>query len=198
VVRDPAGIVSSAAAATPETFSGFNSIVFEIVGQKFLGIGFVDIDRTKRSFRVICLNPMGVKLFDLSGDERSTTTNFALEPLAKAGDIAAAVGNDIRRVYFDLAPRSNATPRWADGDLVYGGGVPGGYAEHVFSGGSGELIEKRFYDEQLISWQVTYHDYRERGGKRIPGTIVMTSYQGGYRLTIREKEQTVDEDQNAD
>jgi hypothetical protein len=194
----PAEVVARSVAATPEKFSGFNSIVFEIAGQKFLGIGFIEIDRQERSFRVICLNPMGVKLFDLSGSDRGTTMNFAIEPLAKAGDIATAVANDIRRIYFDLAPRAAATPRAGKHRLIYGGGVPGGYQEHIFAGSSGDLVEKRFYDDQLISWQVTYHDYRESGGRRTPATIAITDYKSGYQLTIREKEQPVDDDQTTD
>jgi outer membrane biogenesis lipoprotein LolB len=195
--RGPAEIVAQAAAATPAKLNQFNSIVFEFAGQKFLGIGFMEIDRQERSFRVICLNPMGVKLFDLSGNDNGTTMNFAIEPLARAGDIATAVGNDIRRIYFDLTPRANATPRPGKHRLTYGGGVATGYQEHLFAG-TGDLVEKRLYDDQLISWQVTYHDYREKGGKRSPGTIVFTDYRNGYQLTIREKEQTVDNDQATD
>ena len=193
----PAEVAARSVAATPEKFSGFNSIVFEFAGQKFLGIGFIEIDRKERSFRVICLNPMGVKLFDLSGNDRGTTMNFAIEPLAKAGDIATAVANDIRRIYFDLAPRDNATPRAGQERLVFGGGVPGGYQEHIFNG-RGDLAEKRRYDDQLIAWQVFYQDYRESGGKRTPATIVITDYKSGYQLTIREKEQPVDDDQTTD
>jgi len=185
---EPAGVVERARAATPDSFSQLNSIVFEFAGQKFLGLGFVEIDRRERSFRVICLNPMGVKLFDLSGNDRGTTMNFAIEPLANLGNIAAAVGHDIRRIYFDLDPRSNATPRPGQYRLIYGGGTPTGYQEHVFAGASGDLVEKRFYDDQLISWRVGYYDYREKEGKRSPRSIVITDYKNSYQLTIREKE----------
>lgn len=192
--KNPAAVVDHFRSAVAEKFNGFNSIVFEFAGQKFLGIGFIEIDRRERSFRVICLNPMGVKLFDLSGDDRGTTMNFAIEPLAKQGDIAAAVAHDIRRIYFDLVPADNATPRVGNFHVVYGGGTPGGYQEHLFAGSSGDLVEKRQYDEGLISWSVGYFDYREKEGKRAPRGIVITDYAKGYQLTIREKEQAVEED----
>lgn len=191
--REPSAVVQGFREATPESFSQLNSIVFEFAGQKFLGIGFLEIDRRERTFRVICLNPMGVKLFDLSGNDRGTTMNFAIEPLAGLGNIAAAVGHDIRRIYFDHIPPENATPRMGRDRLVYGGGTPLGYQEHIFAGAGGDLVEKRLYDDQLISWRVGYYDYRERGGKRSPGGIVITDYRSGYQLTIREKEQPVEE-----
>jgi hypothetical protein len=178
----------------PETVSSLNSVVFDYAGITFLGLGFVEIDRSKGTFRVICLNPMGVKLFDLSGDMNSTTTNFAIEPMAKYGEIGAAVAADIRRIYFDLLPSSNAEPRRGEYRVIYGSATPNGYQEHIYAGVEGDLIEKRFYYDQFISWQVTYHDYLNIGGKRYPQGIVLTNYRDGYQLVVREKEHEVEKD----
>ena len=178
----------------PETVSSLNSVVFDYAGITFLGLGFVEIDRSKGSFRVICLNPMGVKLFDLSGDKNSTTTNFAIEPMAKYGEIGAAVAADIRRIYFDLLPSPNDEPRRGEYRVIYGSATPNGYQEHIFAGVEGDLIEKRFYYDQFISWQVTYHDYLNIGGKRYPQGIVLTNYRDGYQLVIREKEHEFEKD----
>lgn len=179
----------------PETVSSLNSVVFDYAGINFLGLGFVEIDRSKSSFRVICLNPMGVKLFDLSGDKYSTTTNFAIEPIAKYGEIGVAVAADIRRIYFDLLPPSNAEPRKSEYRVIYGSSTPDGYQEHIYAGVDGDLIEKRFYKDQFISWQVTYHDYRSIGGKRYPQGMVLTNYSDAYQLVIREKEHEFEKDQ---
>jgi hypothetical protein len=179
----------------PETVHSLNSVVFDYAGINFLGLGFVEIDRSKDSFRVICLNPMGVKLFDLSGDRSGTTTNFAIEPIAKYGEIGAAVAADIRRIYFDLLPPSGTEPRRGEYRVSYGSSTPTGIQEHIYAGVEGDLIEKRFYSDQFISWQVTYHDYRNIGGKRYPYGIVLTNYRDGYQLVIREKEHEVEKDQ---
>ena len=179
----------------PETVSSLNSVVFEYAGISFLGLGFVEIDRSSGTFRVICLNLMGVKLFDLSGDKSVTTTNFAIEPIAKYGEIGAAVAADIRRIYFDLLPPLSAEPRRGEFRDIYGSATPTGYQEHIFAGIEGDLIEKRFYSDQFISWQVTYHDYKSIGGKRYPQGIVLTNYKDGYQLVIREKEQELEKDQ---
>lgn len=179
----------------PETVSSLNSVVFDYAGITFLGLGFVEIDRSKGTFRVICLNPMGVKLFDLSGDRNSTTTNFAIEPIARYGEIGAAVAADIRRIYFDLLPPSDTEPRRGEYRVIYGSSIPDGFQELIFAGVEGDLVEKRFYYDQFISWQVTYHDYLNIGGKRYPQGIVLTNYRDGYQLVIREKEHEFEKDQ---
>lgn len=182
----------------PETLNSLNSVVFDYAGIKFLGLGFIEIDRSRESFRVICLNPMGVKLFDLSGERGSSVTNFAIEPMAKQGDISSLVAADIRRIYFDLLPGSRIEPRRDEYEIIYGGGTPSGYIEHIYSGNNGDLAEKRFYADQFISWQVTYHDYRDIGGKRYPQGIVLTNYKDGYQLVIREKERDLEKDKGSD
>lgn len=191
---EPKELLERFSAKLPENTSQLNSIVFEFAGQKFLGLGFLEINHRERSFRVVCLNPMGVKLFDLSGDDHGTTTNYAMEPLASAGNIAVAVSADIRRIYFDTIPKKNATSHNCGNRVIFGGGTPSGYQEHVFAGASPDLVEKRFYDDQLISWRVGYYEYLEKDGRRYPRGIIITDYKNGYQLTIRQKEQSLEED----
>lgn len=180
----------------PATVNSFNSVVFEFAGQTFLGLGFIEIDRREQRFRVVCLNPMGVKLFDLSGDGRSAVIGYAIEPLAQYRAIGDMVAADIRRIYFDQLPPATAIPCQGEFRIFYGNGVPGGYQERIFAGSDGDLVEKRFYNaDQLLSWRVSYHEFVDRGGKRYPRGILLTNYQDGYQLSVREKEQEVTNDQ---
>lgn len=191
---EPGALLAKYRESAPEIFNQLNSIVFDFAGQKVLAIGFLEINSKEKSFRVVCLNPMGVKLFDLSGDEAGLTTNYAIEPLAKLGDIAVLVAADIRRIYFDNAPKENATPYGWGNRVIFGGGTPDGYLEHVFAGGTGDLVEKRFYADQLLVWQVDYSEYHENNGRRYPREITIIDYKNGYQLTVREKEQSLEQD----
>ncbi|NVN97879.1 MAG: DUF3261 domain-containing protein [Geobacteraceae bacterium] len=195
---NPAELVERYKSSLPETLNSLNSVVFDYAGIKFLGLGFIEIDRKNESFRVVCLNPMGVKLFDLSGDKIGTVTNFAIEPMAKQGDIAALVAADIRRIYFNSVLEKYVELRHGEHELLFGGGTPSGYLEHIYSGINGDLAEKRFYKDQFISWQVSYHDYRSIDGKRFPHGIVLTNYRDGYQLVIREKERDLEKDKESD
>lgn len=191
----PETVVAAAGKREPAEISMLNTIVFEFAGQQFLGLGFLEVQPLAGSFRVICLNPMGVKLFDLAGDNGRVTTNFAMQPLASYGNIASAVAFDIKRIYFNRLPADDAMHYQLNNRLIFGKGQPDGYLEHVFAGSPGELVEKRFYADQYISWSVGYFDYGDSNGKRYPRGIILTDYKGGYRLVIREKEQLVEKDQ---
>lgn len=191
----PEQVVAGARERAPAEIRMLNSIVFEYAWLQFLGVGFLEVKPSADSFRVIALNPMGVKLFDLAGSSGTVTVNFAMEPLASYGNIASAVAFDIKRIYFDMLPAADARHYRFNNRLIFGKELPHGYLEHVFAGEQGDLVEKRFYKDQYISWSVGYYEYGDKDGKRVPKGIILTDYQGGYRLVIREKEQTIENDE---
>jgi len=185
---DPAALAGRFHSTVPESFQLLNTVVFEYNDRKFLGIGSVELNAIRHTFHVACLNPMGVKLFELSGDDRGVSTGYILEPLAKYGDIGAAVGGDIRRIYFDLVPSRTASVWKRKYQLTFWQSSGSGTLEYVFAGADADLVMKRYYEDHVIAWQVSYYEYREHMGKRYPQGIVLINYQYGYRLTVRLKE----------
>jgi len=185
----PQAVVERFRLSIPEIFQLLNTVVFEYNGQKFLGLGTLEIDTNKHLFRVACLNPMGVKLFELSGDERTVTTQYAIGALLQYGDIAAAVSTDIRRIYFNLLPSSEASVWKRKYRFHYRQIWDAGFIEYIFSRQQGDLVEKRYYDENhIIAWQISYNGYRDFRGKRFPQDIILVNYQHGYTLTVHHKE----------
>jgi hypothetical protein len=180
----------------PEKQTSLTSVVFDYAGMTFLGVGFVTVDRAARTFRVVCLNPMGVKILDLSGDDAGVETNFVLEPLARAGDLGAAVAADIRRIYLDLVPAPDAVPCRGETRVDFRQNVPGGVLEHRFAGPAGDLVRKRFFADQALSWEASYFDYAGQDGARVPRGIVLTNYRAGYELVVREKELASEQDES--
>lgn len=189
---DPQSLLERYQQGTSGSFQLLNSVVFDYTGLKFSGIGSLEIDTRARTFHVACLNPMGVKLFELSGDDRGTNTLFALEPLARYGDIGAAVGSDIKRIYLDLVPFRTASLWKRKFKLVYSQHSGAGFLDYVYSGAAGVLTEKSYYEDQALVWRVTYHEYQEQDGKLFPRGIVLVNYRYGYELTVRQKEFTVE------
>jgi hypothetical protein len=186
--RDPRSIREHFQAGIPTSFQLLTTVVFEYNGRTFSGIGTVDINTNDRTFRVACLNPMGVKLFEISGSAHAVTNHFVIAAIAQYGDVGTVAGNDVRRIYFDLIPSPNA-PVWKRKySYRYRQFSDAGYLEYVFAGTDGNLIEKTYFEDHLPVWSVSYYEYREQKGKRYPQGIVFINYQYGYRLTVRQKE----------
>jgi hypothetical protein len=184
----PQGIVERYQKRMPENFQLLNTIVFEYNWRAFSAIGYVDIDRKNELFKLVCLNPMGVKLFELSGDRNRVENLYTIAAFSRFGDITTAVGNDIRRIYLDLAPSPEARVRKGSSSLRFQQSFGAGVLEYVFAGPEGDLIEKNYYGNNGLAWRVSYYEYREQNGKRIPFGILFLNYDFGYRLTVRQKE----------
>ena len=191
---DPWNVVQRFQERMPQRYQLLNTVVFEYNFRKFSGIGTVQVDSVSGVFHAAGMNPMGVKLFELSGDGGSVTSHHAMEALTQYGDIAAAVGNDIRRIYFDLVPGREALVRKRTNKLVFRQRVGSGFLEFLFGGSAGELIEKKYSDENGIRWRVSYYEYRDQQGKRLPQGVVFKNYEFGYQLTVRNKEFTFEND----
>ena len=185
---DPKSVVEQFKANSPENFQLLNSVVFEYSWKTFMGIGYIDIDKQNSLFKVVCLNPLGVQLFELSGDKNTIVIQNAMPALMQYGDLPTAVGNDIRRIYFDLVPSDKARI-WKSKYKVnfwqpYGSGV----MEYEFAGIGRGLVEKVYYENDEIVWRISYYEYREQNGKYFPQGIIMINYKYGYQLTVRQKE----------
>jgi len=185
---DPANLVRQFQAKVPERFQLLNTVVFEYFWRKFLGMGYLDIDRDAGTFKVACLNPLGVQLFQLTGDRTSITSEGALTALQEYRELPATVGNDIRRIYFDLVPSKEARISKRRYEIDFRQPSGAGALEYVFAGADGDLVEKAFYQNDLLRWRVSYYEYRELNGKRYPQGVVLVNYQYGYSLTVRQKE----------
>jgi hypothetical protein len=184
----PQSLIERFQSTLPDSFQLLNTIVFEYNWRTFSGIGYVDINRQDKTFKVVCLNPMGVKLFELSGDGHRVTNHYTIAAFTPYGDVTTAVGDDIRRIYFDLVPSPDARIWKRKYSVSFRQSSGSGTMEYVFAGTAGDLVEKNYYDHSGLAWRVSYYEYREQNAKRYPRGIVLIHYNYGYRLTIRQKE----------
>ena len=185
---DPRGVVRQFQATLPESFQLVNSVVFQYYWRSFMGMGYLDVDRRAGTFKVACLNPLGVQLFQLTGDRTSIESQSSLAQLKEYKELPTTVGNDIRRIYFDLVPAANAEIFRGRYQIAFRQKSGAGELSYLYAGAGRDLIEKTFYQDGDIRWRVTYYEYREEKGKRYPQGILLVNYQYGYRLTVRQKE----------
>ena len=185
---DPKSVVEQFKAGSPENFQLLNTVVFEYSWHSFMGIGYVDVNRQNGLFKVVCLNPLGVRLFELSGDREAIVTHNVLPALMEYGDLPTAVGTDIRKIYFDLVPSDTARVRKSTYKINFRQPFGTGVMEYEFAGKGRELVEKVYSEDDEVIWRISYYEYREQNGKRYPQGIVMINYKYGYQLTVRQKE----------
>ena len=185
---DPQGVVERFQANTPGNYQLLSSVVFEYSGRRFSALSTVQINGTDRVFKVAGMNPMGVKLFELSGDQQSVTTQYAIAAFTQVRGYCSGRGKDIRRIYFDLVPAPEAKIWKRTYKLIFRQPSGPGFLEYVFGGAGGDLMEKNYYENNGIVWRAAYYEYRDQDGKRWPQGVVFTHYDYGYRLTVRHKE----------
>lgn len=191
---DPRRAVEEFQTRLPENFQVLNSVVFDYNWRSFLGIGYVGIDRRADTFTLVCLNPMGVKLLELSGDRENIVTHYSVAALTQYGELGKAVGSDIRRVYFDLVPSAAAQVQKERYALRFREPAGTGQLEYVFAGPGPALVTKNYYEGGELLWRVSYFEYREQDGKYYPQGIILKNYQHGYRLTVRQKDSSLEQD----
>ncbi len=184
----PWALVEDFRKASPESFQIMNTIVFEYNWNKFSGIGYIYVDAGEKTFKAVCINHLGVKLFELSGDRSGTDPRFVLEQFSRKGNFADTVGEDIRRIYFDLTPSAEAQINKKKYQIIFREPAGTGVKEYIFAGAGGHLIEKNYYEENKLSWRVSYYEYRQKEGKIYPRGIIFNNYKYGYSLTVKLKE----------
>ena len=185
---DPLAVVEKYKESLPEHFQVVNTVIYKYGWNEMLALGYIDINNRTRSFTVVNMNPVGLKLFELSGNEEGVNTNFMMEGLEKKGMFANAIGEDIRRIYFDLNPLPGAEVKKKTSRIVFRQQYGEGLLVYIFAGDEGYLVEKKYYEDNKLKWRVSYYEYRQKNGKIYPGGIVMNNYIYGYTLTVRLKE----------
>ena len=186
---DPEAVREKFALALPVAFQIVNSVTFEFKGRAFAAIGYTQVDTSRETFTVIGLHPAaGVKLFEVSGDSQNADSSFALEAFASQGDIAGAIGDDTRRMYFERLPAAEASISKERERILFRQQAGNGEIEFVFAGRDGVLTRKRYYENGNKIWSVSYYEYRLEEGKLYPEGIILEHHDYGYRLVVRLRE----------
>ena len=170
--------------ATPGSLLVRQSALFELQGMRVPISGVMRLDPAAKTARLVGLNDMGVKLYDISVDATSSRTNFLVGELASDPGFAEAVALSVRRIF--LAPQPAAGDRLEitpESYLLTREGSSGATVRFILGGADRQLLEKSVRGP-AESWRVGYYQYRPGPGRLFPGGIVLEDRQAGYRLTL--------------
>ncbi len=184
----PRSVLESYRETLPDDVRLLSSIVFDYGFFTVSGIGYIDINRASGRYKVACMNHLGVKFFEFEGDRTGLTSQYAIEPLARQGNITAVVAEDIKRIYLDAVPGPEARARKTRSKVLFRERSGEGAVEYEFSGEGLDLARKTYREDNRAVWRVAFYEYQTQNGKRYPRGIIFSNYRYGYRLIVRQKE----------
>jgi hypothetical protein len=179
--------------AMPARFNATQTLVFKFSPHwwwpsvRMTALGYARIDRLTGDYAVVCLSPLGVKLFDVARSNGQSRANF-LVPLPGKGDVMGrAICDDIANLYFDLIPGRDAAASRSGDDLVFQEVRDQSRLEYVFSVSTGQLVRKVVRDGPSLT-TITYGDYRRDGDWAYSASLLLKNRRHGYTLTIQTRE----------
>lgn len=156
-----------------------HSGLLEVFTRKVALEGVVKLDTSASTARLIAMDTMGVKLFDLSVDATDHHLNYVLPLLEEHPQLPELVAKSIRAIF--LQPNPSPHDRLLHQERG---------AQLISSEGQRfELIGMpvRLHRKQIHSaegnWQVEYNQYQQQGGIWAPTGVVLNDGRG-FRLTL--------------
>jgi hypothetical protein len=186
--KNPERIRAHFANALPLQFQRVDTLTFQYGGRRMSAIGITDVDMEAESFKVVGLNPLGIKLFDLSGDMRTINSRFVAPAFSQHKNFAQSIAQDIRRIYFHRIPASSADVSVGKYQAVYQNKEGHERLTYIFSGEIPRLTSKQLCRNNNIQWRVQYFEYVKINNHIHPGKIYLKNHKYNYQLTIVLKE----------
>ena len=159
------------------------SALFELQGMRIPITGVMKLDLTAKSARLVGMNDMGVKLYDISVDRTSSRTNFVVPDLGRYPGFTEAVAVSVRRIFLKPLPSPTDSLTLSSRSYLLTRQGTDGKLAFLFGGADAQLLEKTG-ENPAGSWRVRYYQYQPQQGRLIPGGIVLDDDRAGYRLTL--------------
>jgi hypothetical protein len=160
------------------------SALFEFQGGRTAIEGVMKLDLDKKLGRLVAMNELGVKLFDLAVDRTGSEALFVLPELAAYPGFTEAVATSVRRIFLAPEPHRDDTLTLERQRYRLSRSTGGKDFSFIIGGHEAQLLEKSCVSEQE-QWQVRYYEYsREQQLLPFPRGIVLDDQLAGYRLTL--------------
>lgn len=178
-----AALVGNLWTAGKGTFLIRSSGLLEFRGARLPMVGIMKLDTGAKTARLVGMDDMGVKVFDLSVDRRSNRTHYIFPALDRYPGIAAAVSDSVRRIFLEPEPEEDDALATDAYQYRLSRDRDGRSIRFLLGGQDAQLLEKSCSGPKE-RWKVRYHEYQRRLDLPVPGGIVLDDYRAGYRLTL--------------
>ena len=155
--------------------------------EKLAALGELVVDRHADRFELVGLTLVGVTLFKIRGDEHGSTVDFAVPQLMEHQNLLLAMGQDIRRMYFDLVPIETAQVKIKKTRVVFSQNTKDGKLVFEFGGEPAVLLDKHLEGVFGAKWRARYYLYASSAPVLYPYGIVMDNNQFHYRIIVKNR-----------
>lgn len=172
----------------PSAFITDDTVIIHAPFHDIAVLGVVKIDRSAGTFELVGLNQLGVGLFDVGGDQSHVVVHFAIPPLDQRKDLLVSIGQDVRRMYYDLVPSPAAKVESRHTFVRFNQRNDAGTLIYEMGDEPAVLLEKRQAGIFGTIWRVRYFDYTTVPGGLYPRGIVMDNNRYFYRIVVKNRD----------
>ena len=189
-VRAPAG----PAQPLPDIFTATHAVVFEFKPHwwwptlRLAALGYASVDCVTHSYRVVCLSPLGVKLFEVSKTNGATQVNTLLPTAGKQQPLVQAMGGDVASLFFDLVPPAGTLGEAREETWFFSCPAEQCRTEYTLAATTGLPVKKEIYEGRKRVKTVTFEDFASVEGRAVPSHISLQDRRNDYRLIFVLKE----------
>ncbi len=169
--------------STPAVYRMRHAALLEIGFRQIPMNGFMELNLVEGSARLVAMDSMGIKLFDLSVIGDRVEQHSMIPALARLPQLKQEIARSLRRIFLDPGPASGDVLETSKRSYSTERKERGIDLEFVFGGPDQTLLEKRGRGPGE-NWTVRYFDYQLLGQRHIPAGILLHDRSAGYRLTL--------------
>jgi hypothetical protein len=157
-------------------------------------LGYVSVDRETGDFAVVCLSPLGVKLFEATRRGGVETVTMAWEAKGDTGEMGRAIGGDIAGLYFGIMPSEGAVRKQGRRQTTVVSERGGERTEWRFAVDTGRLARRTEWNRDGKRMAIL-EDYQsvplpDRPGEsssiQYPSRVVLSNSRFHYTLTVNQ------------
>lgn len=177
-------------------FDSTSAVVIKFLWKEITMMGYASVDLVNDNFRAVAMNPMGAKIFDVSGSEQGYKLNYVFDSLKKIPNIERYAGQDIEKIYLDqLVAEELEFLFTSKYDLVIAKNGKN-KVKYYFSKVDSALYKKVYYKGLRKESTVLYRDYKEYKAGIFPGQVLIKNHRLRYSLEVNHKEVEMGENES--
>jgi hypothetical protein len=184
--RSAAEIVGSDWSGTQGVLVIRQSVLLQMLGGRWTMNGLLRLDPAAGTARLVALDDMGIKFFDLTVNASGYQEHYLLPALGRLPGLTATVAASVRRIYIDPRPNERDILQIQSDRYLLRRSDVDGETLFLFGGEPLQLLQKSWQgrDADHAGWQVRYFEYRNVEGRVWPRGIVLNDEANGSRLTL--------------